>query len=133
MDTQSVSATTFRIPQTEAEDKPELASQPFEAISGKREIIPGSSEVSFRVTRDPNASVMRKTVAGPRREFGTTSVEVAISHCSASFGALRVHEVAEGNHMDRNAPNYYADDLLRFSFTVQDRGAEVLRNFARAL
>jgi hypothetical protein len=49
------------------------------------------------------------------------------------MGQLRVHTVAEGNHMDPEAPNYYANDALRFSFTVQDRGALAMTEFATAL
>jgi hypothetical protein len=49
------------------------------------------------------------------------------------MGELRVHEVAEGNHMDPAAPNYYDNDVLRFSFTTPDRGANIMRRFAENL
>jgi hypothetical protein len=93
----------------------------------------GIGEVSFRVTRDADARTERKGVNGPTADIGTTSVEVTIRHPSWAMGQLRVHEVTEGNHMDRTAPNYYGDDLLRFSFTTPDRGASIMREFAEAL
>jgi hypothetical protein len=90
-------------------------------------------EISVRIDRATDAKVEKRGVNGPTADTGATTVEITIKHPSWAMGKLRVHEVAEGNHMDPHADNYYGNDLLRFSFTTPDRGAAIMRQFAAAL